>query len=234
MNIVITGASTGIGYETALKFSKDPQNTIFALARNKENLDKLVTNAATSGHAGRIIPVVFDLANDDPSSLDRLLDNVQNIDILINNAGLLIKNPFVDLTDGDWMKMLQVNLLGHIKMIRKIFPLMGKTRRGHIVNISSMGGFQGSVKFEGMSAYSAFKAAIANLTESLAVEFKDKNISVNCLAPGSVDTEMFRTAFPGYKATLTVTAMSDFLVDFCLKGQLYFNGKILPMAISTP
>lgn len=234
MNIIITGASTGIGYDTALKFSKDPQNTIFALARNKENLNKLVANAVTSGHAGRLIPVVFDLATDDTSSLDRLLDNVQNIDILINNAGLLIKKPFIDLTDDDWMKMLQVNLLGHIKMIRKIFPLMGKTRRGHIVNISSMGGFQGSVKFEGMSAYSAFKAAIANLTESLAVEFKDKNISVNCLAPGSVDTEMFRTAFPGYEATITAKAMADFLVDFCLKGPLYFNGKILPMAISTP
>ena len=111
---------------------------------------------------------------------------------------------------------------------------MGKVNRGHIVNISSMGGFQGSMKFDGMSAYSAIKASMANLTESLAVEFKERNISVNCLALGSVDTEMFRTAFPGYDATTTPTAMAEFLVDFSLKGQLYFNGKILPMAVSTP
>jgi NAD(P)-dependent dehydrogenase (short-subunit alcohol dehydrogenase family) len=234
MNIVITGASSGIGYATTLKFSEDAANTIFALARNREKLEQLVAEATSAGYKGRIVPVAFDIATGDPSSLDEFFKNVQNIDILINNAGLLIKKSFVDLTDTDWMKMIQVNLLGHIKIIRKFAPFMGKTHRGHIVNISSMGGIQGSVKFEGMSAYSATKAAIANLTESMAVEFDRKNISVNCLAPGSVDTEMFRTTFPGYKAAITPTEVADFIVGFCLKGHLYFNGKVLPMATSTP
>ena len=157
-----------------------------------------------------------------------------HIDILINNAGLLIHKPFTDLTEDDWLKMFHVNLMGHIKVIRKTAPFMGKNSRGHIINISSMGGIQGSVKFKGMSAYSAFKGALANLTESLAVEFEEKNISVNCLAPGSVDTEMFRECFPGYKASISADEVADFILDFCLKGHLYFNGKILPMATSTP
>jgi NAD(P)-dependent dehydrogenase (short-subunit alcohol dehydrogenase family) len=234
MHIFISGASTGIGYETALLFSRDQKNTVFSLSSNKEKLEKLVDKAGELKLPGKIIPVVFDLAKDDPSVFDTILRKVENIDILINNAGLLIKKPFLELTETDWLKLIKVNFLGHVKIIRKIAPLMGKNHRGHIVNISSMGGFQGSVKFEGLSAYSAIKAAMANLTESLALEFKDLNISVNCLAPGSVDTDMFRQTFPGYEAAINAKNMAEFLIDFCLRGQLYFNGKILPMAISTP
>ena len=234
MNIVITGASSGIGYATALRFSQDAGNTIFALARNMKKLDKLVEEASVAGYAGKIIPHVFDIAASDPFSLDVFFMKTPHIDILINNAGLLIHKPFTDLTEEDWLKMFQVNLMGHIKVIRKTAPYMGKNSRGHIINISSMGGIQGSVKFKGMSAYSAFKGALANLTESLAVEFEEKNISVNCLAPGSVDTEMFRATFPEYKAAITPDELSEFIVDFCLKGHLFFNGKILPMATSTP
>jgi NAD(P)-dependent dehydrogenase (short-subunit alcohol dehydrogenase family) len=234
MKIVITGASSGIGYATALKFSQNVGNTVFAIARNKKKLDLLVEDASKAGNPGRIIPHVYDIAENDPFTLDVFFKKAVDIDILINNAGLLMHKPFISLTDDDWMKMFRVNLMGHIKVINKLIPYMGREKRGHIVNISSMGGIQGSVKFKGMTAYSAFKAALANLTESLAVELEDRNISVNCLAPGSVDTEMFRTTFPEYKASLKASEAADFIVDFCLKGHLYFNGKILPMATSTP
>lgn len=105
---------------------------------------------------------------------------------------------------------------------------------GHIVNISSMGGFQGSVKFPGLSAYSASKGALAILTECLAEELKDKNIKVNCLALGSSQTEMFEAAFPGMQAGTLAFEMGRYVADFALNGSKYFNGKIIPVSNTTP
>jgi len=104
----------------------------------------------------------------------------------------------------------------------------------HIVNISSMGGFQGSAKYAGLSYYSASKAALACLTECLANEFKEYGISMNCLALGSVQTEMFEEAFPGYKAPVDVKQMAEFISGFALTGHKFFNGKILPVAVGNP
>ena len=104
----------------------------------------------------------------------------------------------------------------------------------HIVNIGSMGGFQGSAKFKGLSLYSAAKGAVAVLTESMAEEFKERGIKVNALALGAVQTEMLASAFPGYKAPLTAGQMAEFIADFALNGHKYFNGKILPVSLSTP
>jgi len=107
-------------------------------------------------------------------------------------------------------------------------------KNAHIVNIGSMGGVQGSVKFPGLSVYSASKGALAILTECLAEELKNKHININCLALGAVQTEMFSTAFPGAKAVNSSEQMADFIVDFALKGNNLFNGKILPVSVSTP
>jgi NAD(P)-dependent dehydrogenase (short-subunit alcohol dehydrogenase family) len=123
-------------------------------------------------------------------------------------------------------------VFGPVKIIKALLPVMGKTKKTHIVNISSYGGFQGSSKFKGLSGYSSGKAALANLTECLAEEFKDKNISVNCLALGAVQTEMLSKAFPGYNAPTSPEQMSEFIVDFAFNGHNYFNGKILPVTLS--
>lgn len=97
-----------------------------------------------------------------------------------------------------------------------------------------MGGFQGSAKFAGLSAYSSSKAALSGLTECLAEELKPNGISVNCLAIGAVQTEMLSKAFPGYKAPLSPAEMAGFIQYFALNGHRYFNGKILPVSITTP
>jgi NAD(P)-dependent dehydrogenase (short-subunit alcohol dehydrogenase family) len=97
-----------------------------------------------------------------------------------------------------------------------------------------MGGFQGSVKFKGLSYYSASKAAISCLTECLANEFSESRISVNCLALGAVQTEMLNEAFPGYKAPVEAHEMAEFISEFALSGHKFFNGKILPVAVGTP
>ncbi len=90
---------------------------------------------------------------------------------------------------------------------------------GHVVNISSMGGVQGSVKFPGLSAYSSSKGAIITLTELLAEEYKETGPSFNVLALGSVQTEMLEEAFPGFKAPLSATEMAQYIMDFSLNGE---------------
>ena len=97
-----------------------------------------------------------------------------------------------------------------------------------------MGGFQGSAKFKGLSFYSASKAALACISECLAGEFQDLKISVNCLALGSVQTEMLNKAFPEYKAPVTASEMGKFIADFALTGNKVYNGKIIPVALTTP
>ena len=97
-----------------------------------------------------------------------------------------------------------------------------------------MGGFQGSAKFAGLSAYSSSKAAVVGLTECLAEELKDKDIFVNCLAIGAVQTEMLSEAFPGYEAPVSPKQMAEYIFDFAIKGSQFYNGKILPVSSSTP
>jgi NAD(P)-dependent dehydrogenase (short-subunit alcohol dehydrogenase family) len=104
----------------------------------------------------------------------------------------------------------------------------------HILNIGSMGGFQGSVKFPGLAAYSASKAALHVLTECLAAELADQQIKVNCLALGSAQTEMLDKAFPGYQSPVSAAEMGKFIADFAISGHKIFNGKILPVSVTTP
>jgi short-subunit dehydrogenase len=108
------------------------------------------------------------------------------------------------------------------------------SKDAHIVNISSMGGFQGSVKFAGLSAYSTSKAAICSFTELFSEEFKNTELAMNCLCLGAVQTEMLEEAFPGYKAPTSAQEMAEFITDFALNGNRYFKGKILPVSLSTP
>jgi NAD(P)-dependent dehydrogenase (short-subunit alcohol dehydrogenase family) len=155
-------------------------------------------------------------------------------DILINNAGILVNKPFLELSPDETMKMFSTNLMVPAKLIRQLYKHMGGATPTHVVNIGSMGAVQGSVKFPGLSLYSASKGALAVLTECLAVEFADKNIFVNYLAIGAVQTEMLSQAFPGYKAPVSAEEIADFIAEFARNGYRYFNGKILPVSLSTP
>jgi NAD(P)-dependent dehydrogenase (short-subunit alcohol dehydrogenase family) len=97
-----------------------------------------------------------------------------------------------------------------------------------------MGGFQGSVKFTGLSYYSASKAAISCLSECLAEEFKGSGVSVNCIALGAVQTEMLGEAFPGYKAPVGATEIAPFISYFALNCHKFMNGKVIPVAVNNP
>jgi NAD(P)-dependent dehydrogenase (short-subunit alcohol dehydrogenase family) len=128
--------------------------------------------------------------------------------------------------------MYNTNVFAPFLIIQDLLPLFNKN--SHIINIGSIGGFQGSSKFPGLSAYSSSKAALAGLSECLAEELAPKKIKVNCLALGAVQTDMLEEAFPGYKAPLNPTEMATFITWFALNGKNYFNGKVLPVSLSTP
>jgi len=105
---------------------------------------------------------------------------------------------------------------------------------GHIVNIGSVGGVQGSVKFPGIGIYSSSKAAVTGFTECLAEELKETDIQVNCLALGAVQTEMLAEAFPDYKAPTTPNEMGEYIADFSLNANRMINGKVIQVSKSTP
>jgi NAD(P)-dependent dehydrogenase (short-subunit alcohol dehydrogenase family) len=234
MNIVITGASSGVGFEAVLELILNSEHQVVALARSGNKLKGLHQIAKGLNPDCKLFTIKFDILHDDyPDELIPFIKaNLQSVDILINNAGVLINKPFTDLTQLDFASMLQSNFLGHIKMIQNLLPLMNPN--AHIVNIGSMGGFQGSTKFPGLSAYSASKAALHALTECLAIELADRNVKVNCLALGSAQTEMLEAAFSDYKSPVMAFEMGKFIADFALTGHKFFNGKILPVAVTTP
>ena len=235
MNVIITGASKGIGYQVATSFIRAGNSRIGMIARRGTILEDLKKEFTSSG--SEIFPYVFDLDTmiDQPHELtERIKRDFDHLDILINNAGFLVNKPFTELQAEDYIKSYRINFLAPALLIRNLLPLFSGSSLRHIINISSMGGYQGSEKFPGLTAYSASKAALSNLTESLAVELKDQGIHVNCLAPGAVQTEMLAQAFPGFKAPVTPEDMGKFIYHFALEAGKVMNGKVIPVSLSIP
>jgi NAD(P)-dependent dehydrogenase (short-subunit alcohol dehydrogenase family) len=233
MNILITGASRGIGFACVKKMLETENHKILALARNIQPLQDFL--AKNPQFSQRLCIYEFDITHFQAEEyLQKWEEKFPHLDILINNAGLLINKPFLELTREDWGEMFEVNVFGCAKLIQTLYPLLKKSQKAHIVNIGSMGGHEGTSKFNGLSAYSASKAALANLTECLAEEWKNEGISANCLMLGAVNTEMLAEAFPGYQAPLNAAEIADFIAHFSLNAHHFLNGKLLPISLSTP
>jgi NAD(P)-dependent dehydrogenase (short-subunit alcohol dehydrogenase family) len=234
MNIIVTGASSGVGFEAVLEFILTNKHKVVALARSEDKLGRLLEIAKGLNPDCVLYPVAFDIVHDDYHHLQQFINSHLDgqVDILINNAGILINKPFAELLETDFVEMLQSNFIGHVRITQSLLSYM--PAGSHILNIGSMGGFQGSAKFPGLSAYSASKAALHTLTECLAQELTEQQIRVNCLALGSAQTEMLEKAFPGYESPVMAFEMGKYIADFALTGHRFFNGKILPVAVTTP
>lgn len=232
MKIVVTGASRGIGYQLVKQLSSNPDNTIFAVSRNGEQLEQLKNECVNKN----VITITCDLSKE--LSILSLLTNIKKhsstINALVNNAGAIINKPFLEITKSEFDYIYNVNVFAVARLIQGVLPIMEEKEKSHIVNISSMGGFQGSLKFAGLSAYSSSKAALVCLTECLAEEFKGRNIAFNCLALGAVQTEMLEEAFPGYKAPISAPEMAAYVADFVLNAHKTLNGKVIPVSSSNP
>lgn len=236
MNIIITGASRGIGFETVKLFAKTEGNNVFAISRNKDKLEQLQKECQKMQSKSKVIPFAIDITNNTEidKAISAIREQTAEIDILINNAGYLVRNDFENIKTEDIEQIFKVNVLAPIYLIQKIAPLLKKAKKAHVLNVSSMAGFQGSSKFPGLAPYSASKSAIAGLTECLAEEYKETNVRFNALALGAVATEMLAETFPGYNATTSAAQMAQFFYSFALTGHNLFNGKVLPVSNSTP
>lgn len=223
-NVIITGTSRGIGNELALKFANEGHN-VLAISRT------IAPNLAIHEN---VTCLSVDLSNgSELKNIAQFLSSTwEKVDVLIHNAGAIMLKPFAETSVEDFKKIYEVNVFGVVSLTQIALPYLKKG--SHVVTISSMGGIQGSMKFAGLSAYSSSKGAVITLAELLSEEYKEQGISFNVLALGSVQTEMLEEAFPGYQAPLSASQMAAYIMDFSLKGNQFFNGKVLQVSSSTP
>ena len=220
--IVVTGTSSGIGHQICIQAAKMNFHVI-SVSRNIEPLKDI----------GGIESFAIDITNKD--SVDEFIASLKSrkikIDILINNAGYLVSELFGDTTYDSFKKTFDVNVFGLAEITRSLIPIINSD--GHVINISSIGGVNGSKKFPGLSAYSSSKAAVIALTEVLAEEYQN-GPSFNVLALGAVQTKMLKEAFPDYNADTKPEEMAKYILDFAINGNKLFNGKLISVSNSNP
>lgn len=223
-NIIITGTSRGIGYEMALQFA-NAGHQVLAISRK--------TSQVLMEHEN-ITCLSIDIS--DENQLQQVCNFVsktwKKVDVLIHNAGSLLHKNFTEISSLEFQNIYKVNVFAVAELTKICIPFMGKG--SHVVTVSSMGGIQGSMKFAGLSAYSSSKGAVITLSELLAEEYKESGITFNVLALGAVNTEMLKEAFPGYEAPISAKEMADYIFNFALTGNKFYNGKVLQVSSTTP
>ena len=221
--LVITGSSRGIGF-AMVQQAIQAGHRIYALSRNIQPLKK----------SDLLNPYAIDLSDENAVAdfANMLKQEGVRIDALINNAGAFKNIPFSETTTAVFESIYRINVFGLASLTRMLLPLINS--KGQVLNISSMGGVDGSSKFPGLAAYSSSKGAVNTLTELLAEEYKATGPTFNALALGAVQTEMLAQAFPGLKAPVSADEMARYILKFSLEGQQFFNGKILSVSSSTP
>ena len=220
--IVVTGTSSGIGNEICIQAAKLNYKVI-SISRNIEPLKGI------NGIDSYIVDIT------DKKSIKNFIDDLRNkdlkIDILINNAGQLSNELFGETSYESFKQTFDVNVFGLAEITRSLIPFINKS--GHVINISSIGGVNGSKKFPGLSVYSSSKAAVIALTEVLAEEYSE-GPSFNVLALGAVQTKMLKEAFPDYEAQTKPGEMAKYIIDFAINGNNLFNGKLISVSNSNP
>lgn len=185
--VLITGASRGIGAETARLFAQKGWAVAVNYRNSREAAEELVSEIRKNGGTALAIPA--DVG--DPEQVEAMFQTAEQelgqIEALVNNAGIAQQKLFTDLTDEDWDELFRVDVKGVFLCCRRALPAMIRRHRGVIVNISSMWGQVGA---SCEVHYSAAKAAVIGLTRALAKEVGPSGIRVNCIAPGVIQTEM--------------------------------------------
>lgn len=222
-NIIITGTSSGIGFELVNIFSKK-NHRVLALSRDNSKLRELKLDGVDA--------IDFDLNHNDYGKINEFLKKAEKIDILINNAGYLVNKPFKETTLEDFQMVYSTNVFSVAMLIKNTIDFMESG--SNVLNISSIGGIQGSVKFPGLSAYSSSKGALNILTEMLAEEYKERGIHFNSLALGSVQTKMLEKAFPNFTASTSALEMAEYIYNFSTNGYRLMNGKVISVSSTTP
>lgn len=194
--VLITGGGSGIGAACAAEFHRAGRPVVI-VGRTAVRLKK---TAGALGGGDHVLMLAGDVG--DEGFARRVFAAARkrfgSVDILVNNAALLVKKSFLDTTAAQWDAVMRTNLRGPFLFSREFLRTARPGRA--IVNIGSLGGVQGTAKFPGLSAYTVSKYGITGLTAALAVEARPLGVAVFCVAPGAVDTVMLRKAVPGLKA----------------------------------
>lgn len=186
-NVLITGASRGIGKGIAEVFAKHGANVAFTYSSSVEAADQLEKQLENLGI--RVKGYKSDAAdfNEAEELVKKVLEDFGNIDVLINNAGITKDNLLMRMSEADFDKVIEVNLKSVFNMSKAILRPMLKQRNGSVINISSVVGVKGNA---GQANYSASKAGIIGFSKSMALELGSRNIRTNVIAPGFIETEM--------------------------------------------
>ena len=226
--VVVTGASRGVGRATVEALVRDHGARVLAVARSEGALQEL------KALGPRVEVLRIDLEEDGAPATLAVAVGARRVRALVNNAGLLLKRDLLEWTDSDLQRLHRVNVVAPLRLVQALADRLSGDPAGHVVNVGSMGGVMGSMKFAGLLGYTVSKGGLVTLTECLAEELKDRGVRANCVCLGAVDTEMLREAFPGYQAPVGPVEVGNFLARFALEGANLFNGKVLQMAVSTP
>ena len=186
---IVTGASRGIGKEIALSFAREGAKLVIT-ARTSEALAAVAEEiSAICGDPPLVYALDVKEASKTEELTDKALDKYKRIDILVNNAGVTRDGLFVRMSETDWDEVLDTNLKGTFLCMRAVSKIMMRQRSGRIINISSVIGLIGNA---GQANYAASKAGIIALTKSAAKELGSRNVLINAIAPGFIETEMTR------------------------------------------
>jgi len=192
MNVIITGASRGLGFEIAKKFLQEGHN-IAICSRNLKDLHK-TSQELKKFNLNRDQIIYYedvDISKEVHCDIfvENCIDSFGKIDVLVNNAGVYgPKGKIEDVSNQDWKEAIDINLMGPFYMMKHIIPHMKENKYGKIINLSGGGATN---PLPNISAYAASKTALVRLTESIALECKDYNIGINSIAPGLLDTRLF-------------------------------------------
>lgn len=195
---VVTGAAQGIGQAVAVALARDGADVV-AADIEASRCDDTLSLIRETGRKALAVSVNVGEWDQVKGMVDRITQEWGRIDILVNNAGITRDSLLMRMKEEDWQAVLQVNLTGTFFCAKAVLPSMSKQRNGRIVNIASIVGAIGNV---GQANYAASKAAVIGLTKTIAREYAGRNITVNAVAPGFIDTAMTRQLSPDIKEAL--------------------------------
>lgn len=196
--VLVTGASRGIGRSIALRFAEEGAR-VGLVARTEMELLATARLAEKAGAQSVAIPTDIRDRAGAQAAVDRVEAELGAIDVLVNNAGVFLWRPFLELSAEEWDLVLSTNLTGAANFCRAVLPGMVSRRRGRIVNVSSIHGMRGEAN---LAAHSAAKFGLIGLTQSLAREFRGDNIAVNAVCPGTVENRLEETDAPSREQPL--------------------------------
>ena len=229
-NVFVTGSSRGIGLAIAHKFAKLGANVVL----NSRGAISEELLAEFSNYGVKVVPISGDVSDfaDAKRMINQAIAELGSVDVLVNNAGITQDTLMLKMTEEDFEKVIKINLTGAFNMTQAVLKQMIKAREGAIINMSSVVGLMGNI---GQANYAASKAGLIGFTKSVAREVANRNVRVNALAPGMIESDMTAVLSDKVKeATLAQIPMKHFgqaehIADATvfLAGQDYLTGQVL-------